>query len=371
MTDVLEAIVNMPLKGAWKATLLLDGDDSAVPQQQLFVRLEGLEFVGTPLDPPKRDGGQIRAILWGGAGGMRKELPARSYLAPSVRTVLNAILSEAGETLSDTVESALLDQKLAGYVRAKGLTVEAIDQLADDLGVSWRVLRDGTVWLGTETWPTVEIDEDVTTLEAETEDGARYHADKPDLLPGIVIDGQRIKAVVHHISSNKVTTHTHYGDVQQSEKVRNCRNTKIAYARHYPATVISQRGDGTLELKPEHPAIAGTGLDKIPLWVGVPGLTVELAAGTRVLVGFHEGRPSKPYAHLFEASGSGLTKLTIKATGSVVVDAPSVELGGDSALAIAERIESAFNSHTHAETGVTTNPPKVPMSGTGADAAKG
>jgi hypothetical protein len=77
----------------------------------------------------------------------------------------------------------------------------------------------------------------------------------------------------------------------------------VTYHRLYPATVQRQDTDGTLDLYPEDPAIQGTGLSKVRIRHGLPGVTVKVPTGANVLLGFENGDPAKPYAALWN-SGS-------------------------------------------------------------------
>jgi hypothetical protein len=97
----------------------------------------------------------------------------------------------------------------------------------------------------------------------------------------------------------------------------------IDYFALYPAKLVSQNDDGTLELKPDDSRLPG--LSKVPIRYGIPGVTVKVASGARVLVGFEGGDPAAPVATLWE-SGS-VTELTIDATSDIKVN------GGSAAVA--------------------------------------
>lgn len=75
---------------------------------------------------------------------------------------------------------------------------------------------------------------------------------------------------------------------------------RIDYLALYPSTVISQDDAGRLDLLPDSELVRGQGLSGIPLRMGLPGFTATVEQGSRVLLGFEEGDPSKPYACLWE-----------------------------------------------------------------------
>lgn len=85
---------------------------------------------------------------------------------------------------------------------------------------------------------------------------------------------------------------------------------RIDYYALYPAKVIAQNGDGTLELQTDDQRFAG--MSGVPIRYGVPGITVTVSPGARVLLGFAGGDPSKPIAELWESAS--VTELDITAT---------------------------------------------------------
>jgi len=81
---------------------------------------------------------------------------------------------------------------------------------------------------------------------------------------------------------------------------------RVDYLAMYPSTVILQNADGSLELKPDNPKLAG--MSKVPIRYGVPGVRAEVPAGARVAIEFEDGDPSKPIATVWDPD-SGVTTL--------------------------------------------------------------
>lgn len=72
---------------------------------------------------------------------------------------------------------------------------------------------------------------------------------------------------------------------------------RVDYHALYPSRVVTQHADGSLDLVPDS--------TRVPSCQAVPvrtlrGLSVEVAAGARVLLGYEEGDPARPYAALWE-----------------------------------------------------------------------
>jgi hypothetical protein len=68
---------------------------------------------------------------------------------------------------------------------------------------------------------------------------------------------------------------------------------RLDYTRHYPATVVAQNADGSLELASDVPPIAS--LSKVAVAYGVPGISAVIASGGKVTVGFVGADPALPY----------------------------------------------------------------------------
>ncbi|WP_170229376.1 hypothetical protein [Polyangium fumosum] len=76
----------------------------------------------------------------------------------------------------------------------------------------------------------------------------------------------------------------------------------LQYLAVHDATVVAQGADGTLDLRLDSAEIPG--LSGVPVWLGLPGIRVEVAKGARVKVGFSEGDPGKPFAGLWETDAA-------------------------------------------------------------------
>lgn len=91
----------------------------------------------------------------------------------------------------------------------------------------------------------------------------------------------------------------------------------------YPAQVVAQNDDGTVEIKPTGARAATllAGLSRVPIR-GLPGVRVEVAQGARVLVGWEGGDATAPYAAL--AAPDSLKRLIIEAELEIELKAPSI-----------------------------------------------
>lgn len=98
--------------------------------------------------------------------------------------------------------------------------------------------------------------------------------------------------------------------------------SRLDYLARYPARVVSQDGN-RLELKPDDPRIPG--ISGVPIRVGVLGMVVEVPSGSRVLLAFEGGDPSRPIAEIWESGTPIVVKFSAKT--QVVLEASQIKLG--------------------------------------------
>lgn len=113
------------------------------------------------------------------------------------------------------------------------------------------------------------------------------------------------------------------------------RLSRTDYHAHYPARVEGQNADGSLELKPDDTKLPGMG--NVPIRLGVPGITVKVKTGARVLVGFEGGDPKAPIATLWGLAE--VAEFLGVATTSMKLDTPDLTLGTAGALPVARQGE--------------------------------
>ncbi len=297
----------MPRAGAWHAEIE-SSDDVGPPATAKGATItdDGVSFVGTVI--PGRGGvigGRWKGKIVGGAGGLTLTLDAKNYsssVGVKVSQVVADILREAGETLSTTADQGTLGTGLGQHwERVSGPASRALVAVLDAIGAGFRVLADGSVWVGPETYPTATIDH--VLLDEDWIAGVTDIAPtRPDLTPGVTFLGHRISYVVHKIEPDALRTEAYVnspGNVL--ERIFGNLRTAIDYSRPYPCAVVSQNGDGTLQLDPDDKKLKGTGLDNVPIRCGIPA-KVEVSGGARCVLEFDAGDPKRPFVSAWETS---------------------------------------------------------------------
>src|SRR5690606_41336452 len=196
---LLSATITMPRVGAWHADVEVDGTKALDGPVRLVV--SGQEFIGhTVRSNPLA--GRVRARIVGGGGQLSREVEPRNYAnSVSVRTVLADILGD-GERLSPQSDPGVLAITLAKWHRLSGAASHATVALLEGVGATWRVLNDGTVWIGRETWP--EVSPRPALLTEDWSGGiVNLGRAAPHHRPGTTLRGPRTGQAVHTFSDRK------------------------------------------------------------------------------------------------------------------------------------------------------------------------
>lgn len=204
---VLAGIIGLPQIGNWSADVEVPAPTS-VPSGPATITLGSLSFVGTFSRAGFDGRGRLRAWIVGGAAGLGKTLVPRSYLGVPLRIPLQDVLTDAGEKLASTADQATLNFQVPAWSRMQDLAAASLAAIAAVTEASWRVLTDGTVWIGPEQWPTSDMV--ASAISFEPEEKRRTVASlAPQILPGQVFEGDRVVFVQHLIDSDGLRTVLH------------------------------------------------------------------------------------------------------------------------------------------------------------------
>jgi hypothetical protein len=305
--------ITRPLVGVWIADLVLDDPSGTgfAPGTQVTIASEGGYSIVGVVDP-NRTGDYLDAThcrVIGGAGGMGKAATARAYVQPGAfaRDVVNGLVQDSGETLSATADAGFLGTNLAAWmVMAKPCSwnLRALLKIVAP-AMNWRILSDGTLWIGSETWPAASATFD--TLSASPSDGSyELGVEAPFVAPGMSISGLgNINRCVDVIEGGKLRTHV-YVDLPsegdrgiQASIVRMVAQAVagVDYFASYVCQVESQSADlTTVDINPvgaRNKKLIG-GLSRVPVRFGT-GIKIQIAPGATVLLGWDGGDPSQPY----------------------------------------------------------------------------
>ena len=315
--SILTATIHELTNGRWFADVEID--TSVVPSGTITLDLgAGGSFVGTVARADTHSG-KARARVVAGQDGIGSLVKAKAYRQTTMGVILDDLARDTGEIILSSTELRASYTQL--WHRSRGSGANALRAAVAHLGATWRFQRDGQLWIGADAWEDLPVDG--VEIDSHEGEGWVLYAphDAPTLRPGYTVDGRRVDAVVTLLRGGSLSQRVLYRKDDSTPILDRLRDglaevvnallgrSSVSRARWdylalYPCTVDAQAGDGTLDLRPDDVVISGSGLSGIPLRIGLPGWTVEVPAGTRVLLGFEGGDPARPYALQWEHDGA-------------------------------------------------------------------
>lgn len=334
--------LHRPRVGPWFAIADLDGVD--VPSGAATITIGDGALVLSGTIQPQRSGAfvdRVRVRIVGGAGGLAKTLSPKFYgpgksggVAASLP--IGELVAAAGEKLSTTADAATLARQLTQWPRLGVAAHQALSTIVDVLGATWRTLDDGSIWIGSDTWPASTIDYALID-ECFDDRHVEIATDDPTLRPGVSLDGRNLSYVIYSFEPDRTRVEA-WIDLSDGDRfrsgiagfVRTLVGRQIDPLAKYGATVVAQHDDLTLDLKPDSLKIPG--LVGVPIRSTFPGVAAKVAAGSRCDFSFENGDYTRPMVIAFD--GGGLKELVITADTVVTVKAPSVRIAdGDIPIA--------------------------------------
>jgi len=201
---IIRGNISLPRIGAWHADIWVDNADGLEGKVTVDVGGE-LDLVGTVNRGLAYQGiTQLRIVA--GGDGLRKPAKPKHYRAPSIRTVLADLAADAGEIVASSADATVLAMGMnfwTTHARATGQMVAALVQNAP-AETAWRILANGELWIGPETWPDSGIEEWVEISEDGCNDVVEVGLDAPVLVPGTLLGDRKVDHVQHRIDPGSV-----------------------------------------------------------------------------------------------------------------------------------------------------------------------
>ncbi len=302
---IVKALVTMPSAGVWTADAWLPADEAL--SGAVTLKISGLTLVGTIVRGGSYAGSAAYRIV-GGAGGWRKTLPPKTYRndqGVKLSLVLGDLAREAGETLSLGADASLGP----AFIRRRA---EASRVLREVVPGGWWVAPDGTTQIRARSVISVNPNNYQVTNYDPLTGIATIATEEPELfVPGctlVIPKGPTITAKLIRIhldkSSLRVQAWPEDDVLGGLEPLVRAQLPLTDFHAFYEYGVAGQNGD-RLDLRP---ALAGLGLPDLPGFLprpGAAGAKATLRPGSKVLVGFANGDPSRPFVAFFEAPGGG------------------------------------------------------------------
>lgn len=319
--------IHFPQLGAWSATVTLDGTEALPVGLRATLSIGGVPFVGTVTVCESDSGNSVTATMLGGAGGLGSAVDSKGYYQTPVTAVVADALSVGGETLSSLSDQSILGSFKAHWTRRAGKVSEAVAAVIG--GAVYRVLPDGTVWIGTDVFaPAVTTGKFIS--ENPNEQRIEVAMQAADVLPGQSYREREVNEVTYAVDSSSLRATVAYGGASPTG-VAGLVDALVARSTApldllalYVARVVSTNGDETVDIIPDDARIPH--LAHVPLRIaGVS--SIRLLPGTSVLLAHENGDPSKPV--VVGIYSGPVQSIATTAIESIAMTAPLVKAGGE------------------------------------------
>lgn len=328
---VLSGTLHMPLQGVPTYDIVIDVTDGAGFDAGTAVTIScdgGITLSGTVTD--QRTGDFLDTMhvrITGGKYGMWKPATARGYMQPSayVKDVVNGLLKDAGESLSSTSDQSLLNTNLQAWMTTTRPVSANLDVLLGFVAPSagWRILADGTVWIGTDSFSTTDTSQYVRLIHDPADGHYELGVDVPAIVPGVNVQGDgtapvgNAAIVEHRIKKDEIRTFAwsqmdaDRGEAAAVSDIADHVTASFDFARIYDVTVKSQSADLlTVDVNPPEGLTKIGGLQRVPILQPFPQCKVQVPNGVTVRLGWNRGDPRYPYVSLF-GSGDSVTRIQL------------------------------------------------------------
>jgi hypothetical protein len=304
----------LPQWGCWYVEAAIDSEFEM--RGAATVVIADLTLKGTILSGGPGKGRSAFRIV-GGAGTWGQTIKSASY-ADDAGVKFAKVIGEAAAAAGETVGT--IDPSLRtgpSFTRRKGVASRVLQILAPQ---AWYVDELGVTQLGART-PGKLPTSGVTHNPVDRARGTVTLASEKiaTILPGIIVDGLTAVDVLHEITAKGLLRSTIWGATSASSSraldafraILDQIDPNRAFRGVTEYRVVTTTGK-RLNLQAVRASSGMPDLLRVPARPGVSGCEADVALGSRVLVGFVDSDPSRPYVAGFEdADGAGFVPTTI------------------------------------------------------------
>ncbi len=327
---IKDAVLSMPRVGVWTLDAITQSVVAPITApQKVAVGFGDLSLVGTTVRGGSWRGSEYIRIM-GGLGGLGKDTTPQGFLQVPLSVIVQSVLAAAGETLSPTVTPASLPtlfRPTARWMVRREPVSTALTRLAEKAGATWRVLPDGTIWIGIDLYRPQSIT-GATLMDQHPEQGEEYYGVvSPALLPGASLLSQAtltprpVSRVDYDIDLPACRMTVWYEDnplaqhdrlIQPLANIVTALTEDLRYRGDFPCLIVAQNPDRSLEVQPEDTSLPG--MSSVPMMFGTPATTASLVGG-RAIMAFENGSPDAPFIRTYDSSRPGALSTTMYGDG--------------------------------------------------------
>jgi hypothetical protein len=286
----------MPKSGAWLANdVLVDTPDTFNIGDSVTMNFINTTFKGTILDTGVFRGFQ-RCTIIGGSGKLPNYLESASYNSVPLGQIVRDIARKTDHQVSTTADQDVLNTNLVGWNILKMQASLALEKVLQITKSIWRILPDGTLWVGPEKYFPLKPD-DFLVIDKFPEEArwSIYNEDKV-IEPLTSLSGNNIQQVEYYINNGDLSMFVYF-TLNYADSIDNLtnQNDNILYTGVYRCSVVIQKDNGLVDLTP-NPSndIIKNGFSDVPIVYPFPGMKIEVPKDTICFVQFANADPQYP-----------------------------------------------------------------------------
>jgi hypothetical protein len=359
---VTRARVTLPDWGCWYAEAEID--EEAEISGLVTLAIADLTLKGTILSGGPKLGNSVYRIV-GGYGGWGRTLKRFQY-ANDAGVKVSKVLTDVAQAAGERLGTVSTTQRLGSHwARPEGPGRDVLELVAPQ---GWYVDEAGVTQIGRRAARTLPAGVTrIAPLDKARGKIVLASESIASILPGVVVDGMTAIDVIHEVTEDGLRStvwgQANGGALESMRKVIEALDPDRKFRGVTEYRVVTQEGD-RLNLQPERKSTGMPELRRVPVRPGVAGCKWNSKLGARVLVGFVDSDPARPYvAGVEEAAGAGFTPTLIEISVAELVTingAASFVARADKVDARLDTIQSTFDAHVH-PTGVGPSGPPVPI----------
>ena len=312
---IARGTLEIPNQGIWYfGEMIIDTDTTINEGSDVTIQFMDKTLSGTFVDA-ENYAGYVKGSVIGGKNTMSNVIESIGYAGITLGQIVRDVASLTGHTFNLQSDASLMAISLVRWDKIKAKASDIIDkllepQIKDGRKAIWRIMLDGTLWVGYEDYPEVTIKYEL--LDKQTQKGYwLFNNEEQVIEPLQSVSGQRIRETVYRLENEKLDMLFNFYQPNHIQAYDLSSQTReFIYSRIYRMKVLNQQGNGTVNLVPEPEIeLLKNGLREVPIIYPMPDMKINVSTGAICYVFFANSDPSYPRVIAWEFSPQNLIEV--------------------------------------------------------------
>ena len=313
---ISRGMLEIPNQGIWYfGEMIIDTDTSISEGSSVTIQFMNKTLQGIFVDA-ENYAGYVKGSVVGGKNTMSNIIESIGYAGISLGQIVKDIASLTGHTFNLTSDASLLAISLVRWDKIRAKASDIIDkllepQIKDGKKAIWRIMLDGSLWVGYEDYPETSITYDL--LDKQTQKGYWLVYNEEQVIePLQSVSGQKIRETIYTLENDRIEMMLNFYQPNHIQAYDLSAQTReFIYSRIYRMKVLNQQGNGTVNLVPEPEIeLLKSGLREVPIIHPLPDMTVKVSTGAVCYVFFANSDPSYPRVIAWEHDPQNLVEVS-------------------------------------------------------------